>query len=86
MCSDTPATYGGLFRYDKCKGVKELLSNFKVTGGFDWNAKGDKFYFVDSCRRTIRKFDYNGKTGKICKYTKMHSLFLVSFKRCNALY
>lgn len=45
--------------------LEELLSNIKVTGGFDWSAKCDKFYFVDSCRRAIRKFDYDGKTGRI---------------------
>lgn len=78
MCSDTPATYGGLFYYDKCKGVKELLSDFKVAGGFDWNVNRDnKFYFVASCRRAIRKYDFNGKSEKMCEYTKMHSLFLV---------
>lgn len=71
MCADTPATYGGVFRYDKCKGVKELFSNFKVTGGFDWNSKGDKFYFVDACRKAIVEFDYDGKTGKLYKYSKL---------------
>lgn len=69
MCSDTPSTHGGLFKYNRCKGVKELLSDFKVTGGFEWSANGKKFYFVDSCNRAIWEYDYNGKTGKICKYT-----------------
>lgn len=69
MCSNEPPTHGGLYRYSKCKGVKQLAIDFKVTGGFDWNANGDKFYFVDACNKNIREYHYHKKTGRICKST-----------------
>ncbi|XP_031621621.1 uncharacterized protein LOC116339728 [Contarinia nasturtii] len=61
MCGDTSPTFGLLYRYDKCKGVKQLISDLKVSGGFDWSPNGD------TCNKQISAYDYDGKTGKVCK-------------------
>ena len=68
MCGDTPPTRGGLYRYDQCNSVTQLINDFKVTGGFEWNKEENKFYFDDSCTKTIREYDYDRKTDTICEF------------------
>ncbi|XP_031618069.1 regucalcin-like isoform X2 [Contarinia nasturtii] len=65
MCGDMPPTTGAVYRYDKCKSVKKIIPNVKVTGGIEWNAKGDTMYFVDPCQKVIWAYDYIKNTGTI---------------------
>lgn len=68
MCGNDPPTTGAFYRYDKCRGVKKIIHNIKVTGGIQWNARGNTMYAVDACRRVIWAYDFDGKTQEICEY------------------
>lgn len=66
--SSEPNAFG--YSYSKCHGVETILSDQKILGGFEWNAKGNKFYQINSCDMSVWVYDYDGKTGKICKRIK----------------
>lgn len=68
VCADVPEPAGCLYSYDTCYGVKTLISNRKVSGGIDWNAGENKFYYIRSCDNTVKEYDYDKKTRDICKY------------------
>lgn len=59
---------GTFYRYIKGEGVKDLLHNIHVSNGLAWNEELKKFYFVDSCKYDIKEYDYDQKTGDICKF------------------
>lgn len=59
---------GTFYRYIKGEGVKDLLHNIHVSNGLAWNEKEKKFYFIDSFKFDVKEFDYDPKTGDICKY------------------
>lgn len=67
FCNDLPTANASLYRYTKEDGVKRLIDGFKVTGGMDWDVKSNTFYIVDICGNIIEAYDWNPKTGDICK-------------------
>lgn len=67
LCSDSSEVTGAAYKYDKCRGVQTIIPNQKIFGGLEWSPEGDKLYTVDSCGMVIREYEYNGKTGQICK-------------------
>lgn len=67
MCGNLPPpTLGSLYSYDN--GVRKYFTDLKVTGGMGWSYNGDKLYYVDSCKKNIRCYDFDGKTGEVCKF------------------
>lgn len=58
---------GTFYRYIKGEGVKDLLHNIHVSNGLAWNEKEKKFYFIDSCKWDVKEYDYDQKSGDICK-------------------
>lgn len=68
VCSSSSAANASLYRYQKKHGVQRLIKNQKVPAGIDWNIKNNKFYQVDSCNGIILEYDFDPKTGDICKY------------------
>lgn len=67
VCAKTTSANGALYRYSKSKKVKKLLRNIPASSGIDWNVHENKFYHTDSCAGVIREYDWNPKTGGICK-------------------
>lgn len=67
VCSLSSSPNASLYRFTKKLGSVRLLRNEKVPAGIDWNIKENKFYHVDSCNGIIFEYDYNPKTGDICK-------------------
>lgn len=57
----------GTYKYNEKSGVKRLLSHQQLAGDVEWNADGTKFYQLDPCGSVVREYDYDAKTGKICK-------------------
>lgn len=58
---------GTFYRYIKGEGVKDLLHKIHVSNGLAWNEKAKKFYFIDSCKFDVKEYDYDQKSGDICK-------------------
>lgn len=55
-----------LYRYDKGIVIK-IVQNIKSTTGMTIDYKRNKCYHIDSCNFRIVQFDYDPKTGDICK-------------------
>lgn len=55
------------YRYSKGS-VTKLIGGLKTTTGLAIDYNRNKFYHADACSYEISKFDYDPKTGDICKY------------------
>lgn len=67
ICSFSNSANAGFYRYTKQQGVKRLMSDVKVSSGLAWNEDARKFYYIDTCKYAIEKYDWSPKTGRICK-------------------
>lgn len=56
---------GNLYILNSNLDVESKLQNLTVPNGMAWDLKKEIFYFIDSPDRTIYKFDYDDKTGRI---------------------
>jgi gluconolactonase len=67
-CGDIfDAALGTFYRYSNNTGFMPLKSKIGVSNGLAWNATTNKFYYIDSCTLDVKEFDYDPKTGGICK-------------------
>jgi len=65
-CGDLFASANGSFyKYAPEEGVVKLRENVSVSNGLTWNAKTNKFYYIDTCQIDVKEFDYDPKTGHI---------------------
>lgn len=56
-----------LYSFDRNSGgIKQLKQNVFISNGLTWIMRTNKFYYIDSCTRDIKEFDYNIDTGEIC--------------------
>lgn len=68
ICADSSEPNGELFTYSKKCGVKKIeIPDMKASNGIVWNAEGTKFYHIAACEGHLREFEYDSKTGKICR-------------------
>lgn len=59
---------GSFYRYASGdKVATQLKSGVGVSNGLAWNLKTKRFYYIDSCALNVKEFDYDVKTGEICK-------------------
>lgn len=70
FCADSKSGNASLYRYSKHHGVKQIWNDQELSAGLDWNLHENKFYHIDSCKRDLREYDWDPKTGKIRKYLK----------------
>lgn len=75
-------TDGTLYKYAKGEEVTSILARIGVSNGLAWNAKKDKFYYIDSCAMNIREFDWNAKTGDIGKSRFFRSVRIYTDRWC----
>lgn len=68
LCVDK--SISGTYKYNGKSGVKKIISNQIEAGEVEWNADGTKFYQIDPCGSVVHEYDYDAKTGKICKKIK----------------
>lgn len=69
-CVDIPeVAEGTLYRFTRNQpaGVA-VLNDIAIANGLTWNAATHKFYYVDTCACNIREFNYDIRTGNICKF------------------
>lgn len=65
LCADQ--SNSGTYEFNDKSGVRNILSNQLLSGTVEWNADATKFYQIDPCGSVVREYDYDRKTGKICK-------------------
>lgn len=58
---------GTFYRFTSQEQFVALKGDIGVSNGLTWNEKTNKFYFIDSCDLDVKEFDYDPKTGNICK-------------------
>lgn len=63
------APHGKLFKYVEGEGVTEMIDNVFISNGMAWDEKLNKFYYIDSGKFDVKAYDYDPKTGSICKFT-----------------
>lgn len=67
-CGDIfEAAEGSFYKYAKDEELTLLRSDIGVSNGLTWDAKRGKFYYIDTCALDVKAFDYDIKTGNICK-------------------
>jgi gluconolactonase len=55
-----------LYRYSiKHKQLETVLDKVTVSNGMDWSMDGNSFFYIDSAKRTIDKFDLNDERTQI---------------------
>ena len=67
FCSATKSPNASFYRYSKPCGLQQIWDDQKLSAGLDWNLKNNKFYHIDSCKRDLREYDWDPKTGKLRK-------------------
>jgi hypothetical protein len=60
------APVGSLFSFSKDWKPTKQLTNIKVSNGLAWSE--DKMYYIDTLTKKVDAFDFDAKSGKICKY------------------
>lgn len=65
----TIQTYGNLYRFSADQPVEMLNSphTVRVSNGMAFNVFTNKYYYIDSCDYNIKRFDYDPRTGDICR-------------------
>lgn len=58
---------GTLYKYAKDENVTTLRKDVAISNGLAWNTTTNKFYYIDSCQLDVKEFDYDPKTGNLCK-------------------
>lgn len=67
-CGDIfEAAEGNFYKYAKGEELSLLRTDVGVSNGLTWNAKNGKFYYIDTCTSDVKEFDYDAKTGNLCK-------------------
>ena len=61
---------GGLYRFTMTEGLVQLKDNVGMGNGITFNNTFTKMYFVDSFDLNIFEYDFDFKTGSICKIKK----------------
>lgn len=68
ICSNSTSPNGGFFIYSEKTGVvKPNFLTMKEGAGIALNAAGDIAFIIDVCNRVIYQFDFDSRTGSICK-------------------
>lgn len=71
MCNPNSTTPpGSLFRSDDGIIPQVLVPNLTITNDFAIDEERNILYVVESCSGVIKAFDWNPKTGGVCKYSK----------------
>lgn len=65
LCVDQ--TNSGTYEYNEKSGVKRIISNQIESGLVEWNENGTKLYQIGPCEDDVWEYDYDTKTGEICK-------------------
>lgn len=66
-CDTNEIGESSFYNYQPYKGVKKFFDGVKISNGLTWVRQTNKFYYVDSCSYDVKEFDYDPKTGDICK-------------------
>lgn len=65
--NDPKVANASLYSYTKKQGLIQWRSDVYISNGLTWNKKKKKFYYNDSCKLNIKEYDWDPKTGAICK-------------------
>ncbi|KAF5301532.1 hypothetical protein FQR65_LT08836 [Abscondita terminalis] len=72
---------GSLYSITKNQ-IKKHFSDVSVSNGITWSKCLKTFYYIDSSKRTVDKFDYNNETLTLCKLksfvTRMSLIFVAN--------
>lgn len=63
---DTPANKT-FYRYTNERGVERIFTDVRTISGLALDEDAGKIYHLDGCNLVISEFDYDPKTGDICK-------------------
>lgn len=66
-CADGSKPIGAFYNYGSDEGVRKLFGNVTFSNGLTWVPQTKKFYYIDSCTYEIKEFNYDTKTGNLCK-------------------
>ena len=55
----------GLFRLDTDGSVTQVAGDIQISNGCAWDPLGNHFYFADSARRKLYRYDFDAQTGDI---------------------
>lgn len=71
-----------LYRHEKGQTNGQLvIDELGIPNGLTWDSKKKKFYYVDSLAFDIREYDYEEKTGNICKFISFFYFFFTAFSK-----
>lgn len=65
LCADQ--SNSGTYVYNDAIGVRKILSDQIESGLLEWNAEETKLYQIRPCEDDVYEYDYNARTGIICK-------------------
>lgn len=63
MVDDGGPARAELYRFDRAKGLVSQRGGIAISNGLCWSPSGDRMYFADSMARTIRRYDYDTRSG-----------------------
>jgi sugar lactone lactonase YvrE len=65
LAINTAPGQGALWRYDPDGALHKMDEGFHVSNGLGWSPDDTRFYFTDSGKRTIYRYDYDAGSGEI---------------------
>lgn len=63
-----PVADQSLYRYDSSRGLQRIFTGVRATTGIAFDDKAHKMYHVGGCSLLLTEYDYDPKTGDVCKY------------------
>ncbi|WP_346839549.1 SMP-30/gluconolactonase/LRE family protein [Microbulbifer sp. SAOS-129_SWC] len=61
----SPRADAGLFRLEHDGSLTQLAGELQISNGCSWDAQGSTFYFADSPRREIYRYEFDSATGEL---------------------
>lgn len=76
-----PPNEGTLYRFGSDYAPVKTVGPVTISNGLAWSLDNTTFYYIDSPTHEVFAYDYDAKTGDICKliFFKLFSLILCEF-------
>lgn len=75
-------SHGAFYKFAAGESLAKLREPVRISNGLAWNEKTKKFYYIDSCDLDVKEFDYDLKTGNLCKL--IYSLYIDTARTSHA--
>ena len=67
MAYDMKSGSGALYCLERDLTVRRVLEGVTISNGLAWSLDGGTFYYIDTAKRHVQAFDYDGASGRLAR-------------------